>query len=220
MSDPRSTSTGREVLLGNPANPEMVKGKMLAAHMTWLRERLGTGANLDAFWAAIPAPTRERLKEGIDPNHWYAFGDAVQLDRAILTFAGEGALASLGRYSADRNVPQYAIEGDAHRFLSLHAVLHSSFQNFGKSVYRPTGNGGRLEITGYTAFSPIFCGSGVAFFHRVLERFGYSSIEVRERECHCRGDNRCVFEMKWSGQPLNVKPEGSSSGQVLSARSA
>ena len=230
MSDPKSASAGREVLIGNPANPEMIKGKMLASHLTWLRERLGTGASLDPFWATLPAGTRERLKEGIDPNGWYPFADAIHLDRAILLLAGEGSLASLGRYSADRNVPQYAIEGDAHRFLSLHAVLHSSFQNFGKAVYRPTGSGGRIEITGYTAYSPIYCGSGAAFFHRVLERFGYTDIEVRERECHCRGDNRCVFEMRWSGEPSAVKSaaavkpagstSGSSSGQVLSARSA
>jgi hypothetical protein len=214
------TVAGQEVLLGNPANPEMIKGKMLAAHMNWLRERLGPGATLLPLWAALPEGTRERLQAPIDPNAWYSFADVVHLDRAIMSITGNGTLAALGRYSADKNIPVYAIDGDAHRFLSLHAVLHSSFQNFGKAVYRSGDDCGRIEITGYTAYSPVFCASAPAFFHRVLERFGYIDIEVRERECHCRGDARCVFELKWRGAPVRVKNSGSTSASALSARCA
>lgn len=211
---------GQEVLLGNPANPEMIKGKMLASHMNWLRDRLGAGASLDALWEALPDGTRERLQTPIDPNAWYPFADVVHLDRAIMAIAGDGTLAALGRHSADKNVPVYAIEGDAHRFLSLHAVLHSSFQNFGRAVYRSGDDSGRIEITGYTAYSPVYCGSAPAFFHRVLERFGYIDIEVRERECHCNGNGRCVFELKWRGGPVRVKSSGASSASALSARCA
>lgn len=219
MSEAHSVA-GREVLLGNPANPEMVKGKMLAAHLTWLTERLGPQAKLDELWNKLPAETRDRLQKAIDPLGWYPFADVVHLDRAIMALAGDGTLAALGRYSAEKNVPVYAIDGDAHRFLSLHAVLHSSFQNFGRAVYRSGDDSGRIEISGYTAYSPVFCGSAPAFFHRVLERFGYIDIEVRERECHCRGDQRCVFELKWRGGPVRARNSGSSSGPALSARCA
>lgn len=216
---------GSEILLGNPENPEMIKGKMIAAHISWLRERISPAspqsAALEPFWKALPDATRERLQNGVDPSAWYPFADLVSVDRAAITVAGDGpaVLAALGRYSAEKNVPMYAIEGDAHRFLSLHAVLHSSYQNFGKAAYRPVESGGRFEITGYTAYSPIFCGSSPAFFHRVLERFGYTDVEVREVECHCRGNNRCLFEMRWKGTP-SVRTEGESSGQAQSTRSA
>lgn len=209
-------TTGREVLLGNPARPEMIRGKMIAAHLSWLRERLNpaspASAALEPFWKLVPDATRERLMNKVDPAAWYPFADVVAVDRAIVTVAGDGpaVLAALGRHVAEKNIPTYAIEGDAHRFLALHAVLHSSYLNFGKASYRPSENGGRYEITGYTAFSPIFCASSPAFFHRVMERFGYTGVEVRETECHCRDYDRCLLEFRWKGSPagMDVRARG------------
>jgi len=206
MQSARMT-TGREVLNGNPAHPEMIKGKMIAAHLSWLRERLSpaapSSAALEPFWKLVPEATRERLMDRVDPAAWYPFADVIAVDRAIVMVTGDGpaVLAALGRHVAEKNIPMYAIEGDAPRFLALHAVLHSSYLNFGKASYRPQANGGRYEITGYTAYSPIFCASAPAFFHRVIERFGYTGIEVRETECHCREGNRCVLEFRWQGGP-------------------
>ena len=194
-------AAGNEVLLSNPERPEMVKGKIIAAHLSWLPDTI---AGLEAFTNALPDGTRDRLRNGVEPAGWYPFADLIHVDRAIIAVTREDSksvLAALGRHSADRNVPKYALEGDAHRFLALHAVRHSSFQNFGKATYRPTHEGGKFEIAGYTAYSPIFCGSSTAFFQRVLERFGYKEIQVRETECHCRGDKRCLYEMRWTGSP-------------------
>ena len=204
MQTARVTPTN-EVLLGNAERPEMVKGKLIAAHLSWLPDSMTT---LEAFMNALPDTTRDRLRDGIDPTDWYPFADLVHVDRTIIALTKEdpkSVLAALGRHSANRNVPTYVIEGDAHRFLALQAILHSSYQNFGKATYRPVHGGGKFELSGYTAYSPIFCGSAAAFFHSVLQRFGYEEVEVRETECHCRGDKRCLFEMRWSGKPAAVR---------------
>ncbi len=200
-----------ELLLGNLAKPEMVKGNMIAAHLNWVREQLNRkdprAADLTPFWEVLPPLNAEHLKTGVLAGDWYSFSDMVEVDRAIVTMFGKGDLAileTLGEYSADRNVPVSSLVGDAHRYFHLHARMHTRFQNYGVSEYHPQFGGGSMTFTGYTAYSPIFCRSGIGFFRRVLQRFGYDSVAVRETVCTCDGGGRCVFEMTWTGEPVSI----------------
>lgn len=202
---------GTREVLSSGKNTEMVKGNMIAAHLNWVREQLAPGdprkADLEPFWKRVPAASRDRMRKGILAGDWYPFADMVAVDRTIVDMFGRGddaLLERLGEYSADKNVPEAALVGDAHRYLHLHAKMHDRFQNYGRSEYQPTFDGGRIVITGYQVYSPVFCSSAIGFFRRVLQRFGYESVHVRETECFCRGGKSCTFAMSWRGTPKNA----------------
>lgn len=181
-----------------------LRAHILKAHLAWAAKR----------WPNVPAALRPHL----DPaglaivqapprgdTDTVLFSDLVRIDRALAAAAGgeaEQIYLALGVHSAQLNIgaayKAYAPE-QAHEFFKSMSTVHRAFQDFGKSRYERLGErSGRVRITRYSEFSPVFCVSGRGYYEEALRIMKVPGpIAVNEVQCHCAGDEACVFEMSW-----------------------
>lgn len=177
---------------------------MLRSHLDWVRETQPPGA-LEELLARLPDEIRSGLSGAVLATSWYPFRWLVELDRAIARRfepSDEAAvLRDLGRYSARENLSTtYKVfdRRNNHEFFENSTLLHRQFQDFGTLEYERTGErSGRMSYHDYPCYSPVFCASGRGYFEQCLVSHGATSVQVEEIKCQCRGDDGCVFEMRW-----------------------
>lgn len=192
------SGTPREKLEGG-----RLKGGMFRSHLTWLTEH-GKPGDRDAVLARLPEDSRQQLSGMILVSSWFPFGWLIALDRAIMEVCCGGrieAIEDLGRWSATINLSTVYKAFDRqtnHAFFENSALLHRQFQDFGNVRYERTGEtSGRMVLSEYPCYSPIFCASAIGYYQGVLESHGGKNARVRETECQCYGDPSCIFEMSW-----------------------
>lgn len=180
-----------------------VKGTMLQAHLEWavrqqpdVRER-------------IAPKLGEQSRGYVTGQHlvtdWVPFRCLVEIDRAIAQSLGlsvEEACRQLGHHSASMNlagVYKSYVADEPHRFFDRGARLHDRFQNFGHAEYEQAGErSGRMRITGYYEYSPVYCASGTGYYQGCLEFMKVPGpIRVVETTCQCAGDEACTYELSW-----------------------
>jgi uncharacterized protein (TIGR02265 family) len=179
-----------------------VKATMLQAHLAWAEKRLG---GLDRIGAQVDPECAKLLPRPKLATDWIPFRCLIQIDRAIATAVGgstEQVFRDLGRYSATTNlggVYKSFIAGEPHRFFGGMSVLHSSFQNFGRTQYERRGDtSGAVVLDGYTEYSPVHCATARGYFEEALRMMhAPGPVTVSETACQCAGDGRCVYEMSW-----------------------
>ena len=187
-------------ILGDKAS---VKGTMLQAHVDWavakhpgLRERVAP---------RVGEQSRGYLTGAHLVTEWVPFRCLVEIDRALAEGIGgppDDVYRQLGYNSAQANlagVYKSFVADEPHRFFDRGARLHDRFQNFGSAAYEQTGErAGRMRITGYYEYSPVYCTSALGYYRGVLEFMKVPGpIRVVESLCHCSGDDACVFELNW-----------------------
>lgn len=194
---------GRERLV-DPANPEIckVKGVMFAARERFVKELFGE-EEFQRLLASLPVRTRACAEAPLAAT-WYDFESLVEYDRAIhARFGGREprVLALLGAASVEyalTTVYKALDAGELARFLNAIPKFHTRFQKFGRVVFTPGAGGGQMAYYDYVCYSPIFCASAIGFYMEVLLRHGGRNPRVEERKCHCRGDDVCLFDLRWS----------------------
>ena len=186
--------------LGDKAS---VKGTMLQAHVDWgvakkpgMRERIAP---------KVSEQTRGYLTGAHLVTEWVPFRCLIEIDRAIAEDLGgipEEIYRQLGWNSAQANlsgVYKSFVADEPHRFFERAVRLHDRFQNFGKAEYTNVGErAGRVRISGYEEYSPVFCASAQGYYKGALEFMKVPGpIRVAETECQCAGDAACVYEFTW-----------------------
>ena len=183
---------------------EAIKGTMLQARVSWVREHLDHAAQ-ERLRAALQAPDRAFLDRPPLATDWIPLDNLLNLDIAIASVAGgpaEHVYRALGHHSATMNLrgvyKAFAVE-EPHRFFEQQALLHRRFQNFGTAQYERGGlQSGRLRIEGYAHPSPVFCASGRGYFEGALEMMKVPGpIQCTEVLCQCSGDPSCLFDLSW-----------------------
>lgn len=171
--------------------------------MTWLSEH-GKPGDREKVLEALPEDARQQLSGMILVSSWFPFAWLIELDRAIMNVCGGGKVDSirdLGRWSATINLSTVYKAFDRksnHEFFENSALLHRQFQDFGTVKYERMGDAaGRMVVSEYPCYSPIFCASAIGYYEGVIESHGGKNPSVRESECQCYGDRTCTFEMSW-----------------------
>ncbi len=191
----------RDERLGTKAR---VRAHLLHAHLKWAAKRWpDVTAVLRPHLDAATLALVEQPPQG-DAAH-VLFSDLVRIDRALAAAAGGDAEAifhGLGVHSAEHNLSgtfgAYAPE-KTHEFFQAMSTVHRAFQDFGKSLYEKLGErSGRIRITRYSEFSPVFCISGRGYYEGALRMMQVPGpVVVREVACQCAGDEACAFEVSW-----------------------
>jgi hypothetical protein len=190
----------KQELLGGQA---AVKGTMVQAHLAWATARMPDAAR--KVEARVPAEVKSLVNGDLLATEWVPFRSVIQIDRAIAEVVGgvpEVVYRDLGHHSAAINlggVYKSFVVGEPHRFFDRAARLHDRFQNFGKATYEQTGErAGRITLTDYTEYSPVYCASGLGYYEGALQLMKVPGpIKVSERTCVCAGDASCQFEFSW-----------------------
>src|SRR3954469_3853840 len=146
-----------------------VKGAMLQAHLAWAGDK---GPDMVRRIGARVGPEAARLVSGqYLVTEWLPFRLLIEIDRAIAAEVGgvpEEVYRQLGHHSAEINLSgvykSYVVD-EPHRFFDRGVRLHDRFQNFGHGEYEKTGeSSGRIRLTDYYEYSPVFCASGMGYY--------------------------------------------------------
>ena len=151
----------------------------------------------------IPQADRQVLAR-IDIDGWYTVEILDRLDRAIadeLKEPYEALFSQLGEFSATTSLSgpfNSLLSSDIHSFLSQSALIHRSYQDFGRASYEPlSGTTGLLTIRYEEAPPQSFCISGTAYFRSAIERCGARMARITHTRCSGRGDPVCEFYITW-----------------------
>ncbi len=154
---------------------------------------------------ALPADERARLLD-VERDAYYPFSTLIVLDRTIARLfpEGEDAFDRLGEFSARlRNewLGEHKALVSPHAYLSRLAEDNRRLQSFGQARYRRISfEEGEIAYSEYPEIDPAFCRSGRAFLRASLEHLVDGGVSVEETRCQSRGDDSCVFAMKWSSR--------------------
>jgi predicted hydrocarbon binding protein len=188
-----------------PSPEPQISGILIAARFEFLRQVPGSDV-VRRVIDALPGEERARLV-GVERNALYPFATLIVLDRTIAALVPEGdaVYETLGEYSARlRNewLGEHNSLVSPHAYLSRLAEDHGRLQSFGQASYRRIGFGeGEIAYREYPQVDPIFCRSGRAFLRASLEQLvGKGGVSVVETRCQCRGDDACVYALKWSAR--------------------
>jgi hypothetical protein len=199
---PAPSLVGNEVLV-DPRHPEicMVKGIMFAARHRFLKEHFGQ-AVLETVLAPLSARTRGYAENPL-ASAWCEFGSLVEFDRTIhreLSDRHPDILALVGAASAEYGIGKvYRVldSGELRKFLEGIAAFHERFQKYGRVVCTATPDGAQMSYLDYVCHSPIFCASAIGFFLEAILRHGGHRPRVEETKCTCRGDDVCLYDLRW-----------------------
>lgn len=182
-----------------------LSGILIAARFEFLRQVHGSDT-LRRVIDALPGEERARLV-GVERDALYPFSTLMVLDRTIAAIVpeGESAYDALGEHSARlRNewLGEHNTLVSPHAYLSRLADDHHRLQSFGQARYKRIGFGeGEISYFAYPELDPIFCRSGRAFLRASLEQLvGKGAVSVEERRCQSRGDEACVFALRWTAR--------------------
>lgn len=180
-----------------------VKGTMIQAHLDWLRKQ---GIEPSTALVTHLSPDAAKIvAHSVLATSWVPLRSLIEVDRAIAAVvkrSSDDVFRELGRFSATSNLSGvYAgfVSDEPHRFFEKQARLHGRFQDFGASSYQAAGpRAGRMQLSNYVEYSPVFCLSAVGYYQGALETMkAPGPIKVVETLCTCAGDETCSFDLTW-----------------------
>jgi acetyl esterase/lipase len=179
-----------------------VRGPVLQSRFEWVRRRHGAesvGRVLDGLSARD-----RRVLEGVERDGWYPLSTFLHLEALLVRMYGHGepALAeALGADSARTRLEWLRAEA---ALISVHALLTRTaedfpiFFDFGDARYaRRAFTAGAFELSGFPHASPLFCRSYRGYLTETIRLHGAVDPLVDEEACQARGDERCVFVVRW-----------------------
>lgn len=177
-------------------------GQIVVSRFEYLKRHHGS-ASITAVLEELSAEDQGLLR-GIDREAWYPFSTLMRLDRAIaahVAAADEGIYLRLGQASSDVRsfwLGQHAALIHPHGFFARIAEEHRRFHNFGRAEYiRISFGEGELRFREYPETDPIYCLSALGYLRHSLEQLTGAGAEANETACQCRGDEACVFRLRW-----------------------
>ncbi len=180
-----------------------VKATLLRAHLMWLEGEIPNSSQRLA--AMVDEESRRFLNRRLLATEWLPFRNLVAIDQAIVELVEgdfEEVFHELGHHSAIINLEGvYKVfrSSDPHQYFQQMELLHRQFQNYGRSVYEPTGErSGTIRLEDCDVYSRVFCGSSLGFYEGSLVMMKVPGpVSGRESLCYCRGDSACQFDLTW-----------------------
>lgn len=169
--------------------------------MEWVRHYHGDDA-LRSLIASLPVTVRTELGS-MPVTSWCSFHSLIVLDRAIQERFGRGRdlMRELGRYGAHYDLStthRLLRRGDLSEFLRRSAALRWQAQDFGTvQCHQLSASSCEMRHIGARCFSPLYCAGAAGYYEQVVTMFGGSSVTVEEPACRSRGDEECLFRLRW-----------------------
>jgi uncharacterized protein (TIGR02265 family) len=186
-----------------PTKTGQAKGGILRAHLDWARQNLGADFT-ERLRAGLTDASQELLSRKVLVSEWIPFQALIEIDQAIAGLLGGDpaeCYRALGRYSAQQNLTtlyKAFTRQDPHAFFKKEALLHGQFLDFGTAVYVHEGpTRCRLELRDYPHPSRVFCLSAQGYYQHAARIQGGPNAQADEIKCSCRGDDACVFQIRW-----------------------
>ncbi len=180
-----------------------LSGLIVKARSEYLSRVHGSEA-LRRVLQALPPEERARLLS-VKREAFYPFATLVALDRTMASLLpeGESVYDRLGEYAARlRNdwLGEHTALVSPHAYLARLAEGTWRLQTFGHTRYSRISFGeGEIAYSEYPQVDPVFCRSARAFLRASVEQLvGEGAVSVEETRCQCRGDDACVFAIKWT----------------------
>lgn len=182
-----------------------VKGALLGARLTFVRERGGDKA-LGKVLARLPPPDREVLGGWILPTTWYPLDLAQRLDDAIARVLSPGdrgrIFLEMGRQSAQASLTgaeaPFVKVGDPHFFLANVPRMYATHHSRGRRTYQRTGDASAVIRTfDAERVSQDDCLTVVGWLERALQLSGASAPRVTESACRSGGAPHCEYRCEW-----------------------
>lgn len=182
-----------------------VKGSILGARLTFVRERGGEKA-LAKVLARLPAPDRELLGGWVLPISWYPLEVELRLDDAIAAVLSPGdrsrVFLEMGRQSAQVNLTgaqaPFVKAGDPHFFLANVPRMYATYHSRGRRTYEKTGaTSATIRTFDAERVSPDDCLTVVGWLERALELSGARAPRVVEMQCRAQGAPCCEYRCEW-----------------------
>ena len=173
----------------------------MRAHMDWVREYHGEHA-LDRVLLMLPVTVQHEVETAVATS-WCSFASLIALDSALQERFGRGRdlMRELGRFSAHQNLSTtYRLfkRNDVHDFFRRSSLLHRQFQDFGGVAFSRLGAMScELRHVGAHCFSPLYCASALGYYEQVVVMHGGTNVTSEEVRCQCRGEEECVFRLRW-----------------------
>ena len=185
--------------------PPRVKGAILGARLTFVRDRGGAAA-LEKVLARLPAADREILSGWVLPISWYPLELALRLDDAIAAVLSPGdrgrIFLEMGRESAQANLTgaqaPFLKAGDPHFFLANVPRMYATYHSQGRRSYTKTGARSAIVKTfDAERVSADDCLTVVGWLERALHLSGAKAPRVSEARCRSLGAPHCEYRCEW-----------------------
>src|SRR4051794_9923691 len=184
------------------AGDRQVKGSLAKVVLSYVRRLLGD----DAVATVLADAEHHRPHAGLDgAASWISSGYILAIADAAAEICGEAEIGrrsgeELMRMQQERGTVDFILAtGSVDAALALAANGATKMSNGRRYVVEETGPL-RARIIGRYADSsirhPFFCGQAAGYFGGIPGAFGFSGL-IAEVQCQCRGDERCVYEIRW-----------------------
>lgn len=197
-----STSRSSAVELA-PADERQVKGSLAKVVLSYVRRLLGE----EAVATVLANAEHHRPEAGLDgAASWTSSGYILAIADAAAAICGDAEIGrrsgeELMRMQQERGTVDFILAtGSVDAALALAANGATKMSNGRRYVVEETGPFWARIVGRYADVSdrhPFFCGQASGYFGGIPGAFGFSGL-IAEVQCQCRGDERCVYEMRWS----------------------
>ncbi|MEN3273842.1 MAG: hypothetical protein V7636_2603, partial [Actinomycetota bacterium] len=185
------------------AEDRQVKGSLAKVVLSYVRRLLGD----DAVATVLSDAEHHRPEAGLDEAaSWTSSGYILAIADAAAAICGDAEIGrrsgeELMRMQQERGTVDFILAtGSVEAALALAANGATKMSNGRRYVVEETGPF-RARIIGRYADTSLrhefFCGQAAGYFGAIPGAFGFSGL-LAEVKCQCRGDDRCVYEIRWS----------------------
>jgi hypothetical protein len=198
-----------------------IKAQGLLNAAKFIEDEYGRDA-LGTVIRACSPDVRERYTSAIAIN-WHPMEELVELVQRADQILGRsnGKLAEeIGAAGARANMRGIVVRiafylAQPQFFIRRVAGLWRQFNDEGEMLVHSFGeSSGLMEIRGMSAPHPIFCAILTGWVREIAVGLGIRQPVVRHTECRCRGDARCVYDVRWESIDDREK-EAQSRGESL-----
>jgi diguanylate cyclase (GGDEF)-like protein len=185
------------------AADRQVKGSLAKVVLSYVRRLLGD----EAVATVLAEAEHHRPDAGIEgAASWTSSGYILAIAEAAAAICGESEIGrrsgeELMRMQQERGTVDFILAtGSVPDALALAANGATKMSSGRRYVVEETGPFWARIVGRYADESvrhPFFCGQAAGYFGGIAGAFGFSGV-LAEVQCQCRGDERCVYEVRWS----------------------
>lgn len=157
----------------------------------------------------LPPAQRKHLNDRILVSSWYPEEDNLAIVRVLarilkenVTDVGDDVYAYMGRYVAQADFSTFyanlILQGDPEETLGRAAVAWRMYHDTGSLSVSIQGPGrARMELSDYGLPSKEMCSVLKGVHEQMIVMAGAQEVSSKEINCRNRGDQSCVWEVRW-----------------------
>ena len=181
-----------------------VRGTAFLSRLDWVRSQFGV-TGVARVLASMPEEHAIDVQSVVSRSMWAPFDAFVQLGSTIDEVYGSGDLTLcrvLGRHAAETNLPMlYRIFykfGSVHYLLAKAASLWSAHYDSGHAKTTSFEGGVGFSVHDFATPHPVHCVSVLGWAEQSVALTGATVLEASEPTCRSRGDDACVFKIRYT----------------------